>query len=347
MARYGATLTVASGKITGTVNLAWYLNADCFPVAAIDGGATSILNGGGNLRAYTDNTKATRLPIQIVTFVTGGTPNIEVWGLSDLAVGSTVYIEADTVETSQPAVTNAFGRNAVYPNDVTRLHLESSGDSATGANDFGDLVASPSYSAGEIGGSLDTSAGNIGTLSFPALASNDVRISFLVKPNNLTANQYICGGGNGNFNGAIVGYQIGYFNVYTGSYPTGNPVDTQITATIGEWQRVTFTSDGTTIKGFKNGAEIFSVAGSLKTTATDYYLGTYRDTGPGRLDGLIDEFIYSNEYVTAGKEQAEYNNQSDPAGFFEVGAWEDQDAVGGGFIAAWARNANKLINMAN
>ena len=70
MARYGCTITVDTGKMTATQSgFVWLFTEDNLPTAAIDGGATSIDNGGGNLRCYTDSTKATQLPIEVVEFV--------------------------------------------------------------------------------------------------------------------------------------------------------------------------------------------------------------------------------------------------------------------------------------
>jgi hypothetical protein len=70
MARYGCTITVAAGKApSAQSNFPWVAVTANFPTAAIDGGAQSILNGGGNLRCYVDDTKAVRLAVDVVTFV--------------------------------------------------------------------------------------------------------------------------------------------------------------------------------------------------------------------------------------------------------------------------------------
>lgn len=114
MARYGYTLTLPT--LTGThANEVVLLRAKEFPTAAIDGGATSILNGGGNLRAYTDDTKTTQLPVEIFSFVTGGTPLIHVEvKLPSVFTSATIYVESDDVATTQPAVTDTYGRNSVW-----------------------------------------------------------------------------------------------------------------------------------------------------------------------------------------------------------------------------------------
>ncbi len=108
-----------------------------FPSAAIDGGSSSILNGGGNLRAYTSSAKTTRLPVDVESFVAGGTPAAEVWvKIPAAATGNTIYIEADDTETTQPAVTNTYGRNAVWSDYAAVIHggsvVDSSGNLADG-----------------------------------------------------------------------------------------------------------------------------------------------------------------------------------------------------------------------
>jgi hypothetical protein len=55
---------------------------------------------------------------------------------------------------------------------------------------------------------------------------------------------------------------------------------------------------------------------------------------------------YSNSVKSAGYIESEHNNQNSPNTFWTTGLWEDQDA-GGGFQAAWAKNANKLLNWYN
>lgn len=101
------------------------------PSAAFNS-ANEILNGGGNLRAYTSSAKTTQLPVEIVSFVTGATPDVEVWvslpSGNPMVTSATIFIEADSVETTQPAVTNTFGRNAVWSDFEIVLHLSSTSD---------------------------------------------------------------------------------------------------------------------------------------------------------------------------------------------------------------------------
>jgi hypothetical protein len=117
--------TATAGTITGThsgyVGLFSTVN---FPAGSLSG-ANAILNGGGNLRAYTDSTKATALPLEIVTLVAGVSAEAQVWvRLNSLSTAGTVYLEADDTETAQPAVTAPLGRNAVWSDSANESHLE-------------------------------------------------------------------------------------------------------------------------------------------------------------------------------------------------------------------------------
>jgi hypothetical protein len=121
---FGFTRTLPT--VAGShVDMPILLTAGSFPATAIDGGGSSFTNGGGNLRAYTDDTKAVRLSLDVVEFIAGATPEIQVWvKLPIAATGNTIYLEADA-GTSQPAFTAAFGRNSVWTNYTFVCHMES------------------------------------------------------------------------------------------------------------------------------------------------------------------------------------------------------------------------------
>jgi len=106
-----------------------------FPAASIDGTANAIDNGGGNLRAYEDDTKAVQLSVEIVVFVSSGSPEAQVWIKTTAATSNTIFIEADDVATNQPAVGAAFGRNSVWPDYEIVSHnlTEDSTGNYTGA----------------------------------------------------------------------------------------------------------------------------------------------------------------------------------------------------------------------
>lgn len=181
---YGFTLTVATGAMPSAQgDFAWLAVTSNFPAASIDGGASSILNGGGNLRAYTDSTKAVRVPVEVVTFVTGGTPDIQIWGLSPtLSVASTIYIEADGSATTQPAFGAAFGRNAVWVDYAFVSHGAES--DSTGGHTLS-ATGSPAVVGGNIGSALNVNSSNYYTATPSAklqlLTQGDFSVQSCVK----------------------------------------------------------------------------------------------------------------------------------------------------------------------
>ena len=144
---YGFTYTLPT--ITGShVDFPVLLKTADFPSAAIDGTASAINNGGGNLVAYTSSAKTTQLPVEVVRFVSGGSPDAEVWVKIGTAVTSgTIYIEADDIQTAQPAVTSTYGRNAVWSDYEVVYHFNDPASSgsltdATGNGYTGAVVGS-------------------------------------------------------------------------------------------------------------------------------------------------------------------------------------------------------------
>ena len=87
---YGFTYTLPT--VTGShSSMPILLKGGDFPAAAIDGTANAIDNGGGNLIAYTSSDKKTKLPIEVVTFVSGLSPQAEVWvKLPSVETGATM-----------------------------------------------------------------------------------------------------------------------------------------------------------------------------------------------------------------------------------------------------------------
>jgi len=129
---FGFTYTLPT--ITGShTDFPVLLIASDFPSAAIDGTGDAIDNGGGNLVAYTSSAKTTQLPVEVVTLVSSGTPEAEVWiKIPIAATGNTIFFEASATQSSQPAVTSTFGRNAVWADYLAVLHLNESGDGTAG-----------------------------------------------------------------------------------------------------------------------------------------------------------------------------------------------------------------------
>ena len=338
MARYGCTITVALGKSPSAVlNLPWIAVADNFPSEAIDGGLTSILNGGGNLRCYLDGTKSIQLPVEVVDFVTGVAPQIIIWGLSPLIVDlATVYIEADTVATAQPAVSAPFGRNSVWANYFYSTHdgvTDSTGNHAisqvggptAGVNPWGG--ESVLLASGQYGRAAISSTNNDDTLAFsfwqkPAGAGNRSALGVFSSSANA---DYMSNQGN------LAGFN--YFHRRRGNNPTSRPFSTT-SSVIGQWSKVDSVNRSNSLRSiyFNGGGRVdntVSVSSSVSLNRLTY--GRVDDGTPsGSFVGELAELRVIKASPTNEVISTEWENQSDPASFWTTSAWEDQE--GGGTI---------------
>jgi len=350
---YGCTITVAAGKIPSSQsNFVWLATEDNFPTAAIDGGATSILNGGGNLRCYTDSTKATRLPIEVVTFVTGGTPSAQVWGLSPtINVGSTVYIEADTVATTQPAVNDTYGRNAVWVDYEFVTHdfvIDSTGNTTLSSSGTLQSSLTPPPFKGDSTDFGSTSDAFYVEAVIANLTTYDV--TAWCRPDAL------------GFNGGDIAIiqdatsdsvqssllldsspdNFGMYNSPNAWLRSGVPSSSLLSS----WNMLSGNNNGSNRAIYQNGAQIAASSSSVEAVRTLLRVGGRKPSNTTWLySGKIAELNIKKVRNTADYKESEYNNQSAPSAFWATSAWEDQG--GGGFQAAWAKNANKLLNWYN
>jgi hypothetical protein len=343
MARYGCTITVATGKVpSAQTDFTWVAVTANFPSAAIDGGSTSINNGGGNLRCYTDSGKGTRLPLEVGKFVTGGSPDIIIWGTSSsLNVGDTVYIEADTVATSLPADGAAFGRdacNAEFSNvynleeAVAGPFVDSTGNTNATATNSSKLtsVAAANTALGE-GIDFDATTGSSIKAS-ASIAAYPYTLSAWVKIEAFNSGT-IVGVATSNADNKLQGMRVG----------TSNKIQLYSLAASG------FTSASST-SSYSVGDVVFVEAAFRSSTDAELYVdgaseatlnsGHAYPLSPRNLGlaviprlnpvGLNNCEIYRATTrtfaVTAAQSDSSYSNQNDPASFWTTSAWEDQDA---------------------
>jgi len=136
------------GGFVCLLDTTWFTQADS---NALDG--TTFINGGGSLRLYTDATKTTQLPVDVVSFVTGGTPEVKVFTrLPSYASGETIWIESDATATSQPVSTSTYGSEAVWQ-DYDMFTLDGVTD-RSGNKTFTSTDMSTAISDSPIGGNV-------------------------------------------------------------------------------------------------------------------------------------------------------------------------------------------------
>lgn len=337
---FGCTITVQTGKIPSSQSdFVWLATEDNFPAAAIDGGSSSILNGGGNLRCYTDSTKATQLPIEVVTFVTGGTPSVQVWGLSSsLGVGGTVYCEADSVAITQPTVTDAYGRNAVWVDYFAVYHgvdlIDSSGNgnnltafngAQVNSNSSFELTAASSQYF-----SVDSATG---------LTSNSVTISGSISPKSDTG----IGQGVAQLRAALSDDSSDSYRLTLQDNVANNPIraqvsneavgvffaDTTVGASFSSYNYCSSTFTETDLSVYLNGSNSSSASGSSTLSFGAIIVGAWRvSVSPTQYaNAFLKDVLFYNGLKSAGAIESEYNNQSDPSTFWSTSSWTDS---GGG-----------------
>jgi hypothetical protein len=340
---FNCTITVNAGRMPNAQgDFVWLATAANFPLAAIDGGVSSILNGGGNLRCYTDDTKATRLPIEVVSFVTGGSPSIQVWGLSpSLNVASTVYIEADEVETSQPAFGAAFGRNATWINDKKAYHLlESAGSVA---------VDSTGNTDGTYNGNLPTLGANFGqdfdgNVDFVQVGNEAIDFSAFtfsakIKTDTLSGNHQIYAQDKSYYPQVrTLQWRLSGDKIEIICWDSGDNIfihtSGSISLSAGVEYIVTFSFDGANYKTYINGVIDLNIANTTlirNLQSLGPVIGansTSSEEWNGEIGHLVDRngAFKSDDFILS-----EHNNQSDPAAFWSTSAWTDSS--GGGLTA--------------
>lgn len=349
---HGVTLTVAPGKISSPqTNANWLVTTANLPTAAIDGGASSILNGGGNLRAYTDDTKTTQLAIEILTFVTGGTPDVVVYGLSStLDVGSTVYIEADEVATTQPSVTDTYGRNAVWTDwrfVSHTLEFDSTGNftgsfTPTGSPSQVDGAYGNTNGAYEFDGTNQINVDTLGTNPLEGTSSTDefTVVQWLSSSSSDTFNrgiQYVSNFSNRNLQIGQNADGTNYF-VRTSNTNTGTKGRLQARSASDVFELVTATgtmtetpdSKAVRVNGVSSNTNGTSNLGGGTSGSTDITFGA-RNDGVGDYFGRIAEAWLRMDTLSDDYLEMLENNLTDPASFWTTGSWEDPD--GGGSVS--------------
>ena len=174
------------------------------PPTMVDGGANSIANGGGDLVAYSDIARTNQIPLEVVECVTGATPAVELWvKLPSASTGAIIVLEKSLTQTSQPAVTSTYGRNAVWSDYRQVYHMGSTLDSTGNGWDLTWLGASPTVNNARVpnltpSNNFSGASGDCATFpadTDPASARifrnnlNDYEVSMWIRPESISTTQ--------------------------------------------------------------------------------------------------------------------------------------------------------------
>lgn len=158
--------TVYGTSVEGTNNLS------NFPVLLKDGNFPSNVwgncdNGGGDLRFSLDSAGATQLPCEVLSFDTSGSTGL-VWVRSNTLKGSDdtdIHIWGDNTGATQPAVSDTYGRNAVWDQVFeSAWHFEADGVDSAGNWDL-TAYGTPTFNTGQVGNCVEFNGGTTQYLS--------------------------------------------------------------------------------------------------------------------------------------------------------------------------------------
>ncbi len=300
-----------------------------FPTEMMDGGSNSALNGGGDVRFSEDLAGAVQVPCEIVSFITGGTPSAEVHlKLPTVNTGAdkTYYVWYKKAGEVQPAVTAAFGRNAVWSDYEFVSHnsrIDSTGNHIL--TDTGNSAGGPESALNPFGKTADcdflsaTDRVMSTAQTIPNLSSYTFQTWYYYNANRSGNQAAAAYRGSGRVT-LVNGTEWAGNNGWLGS--SGAPGTTA-------WRMSHYTHNSLTQRiAYRDG-----VVHATDNTVNDYNDKSYITIGAGSLttgesiDGRVYEVRLKQGVATTGWITTEYNNQSDPAAFATAGTPE---AVGGG-----------------
>lgn len=337
-------LTISAADIDATLS--------DFPVAVYEGalpsdifdadGSRPALNGGGDIRFSSDSAGSVQLPCEIVSFVTDNDPvngSCEIYvKLTTISAitDTTFYLWWGATGETQPAVTDTYGRNAVWSAYRGVYHLENvptTFEDSTGAYDMtgvnteaGDSVADgikgTGFAVDDDGTEYAENATivppntNIATLSaWGRFSARDDRAALWTYGNTSGANTYILEACVTSDESIIFRHNtISIFN------EGGNPARADNT-----WHQFVFIDNAGSQEYFVDAASIgtSSVSGSSSNADSPLRLLYNNRTGDSAIDMDVDEVRFSLDIKTDAWITAEYESISSNSTWLTAGTIED------------------------
>jgi len=310
-----------SGGFVFLLSAAWFSQSDLGVAGSPINGVNAFANGGGDMQAFSsaglpDEQPTGRLPLDIVTFVTGGSPSAEVWLLKDTyTAGDKITLGKDDTQTVQPAVAAPFGRNAVYVNEINRMHMESVTPIDSSGNQNSIIANAVTSETGNIGNALrfNGSSSDI-DLGDSILPVGDFTQSVWINPDDLSGFQGIIGNWVSPEDGrsylGLNGTSYNWDGYATSSNGRG-------TATALVWQMLTVTRTGNTVRILKNGVQQGNTItdSGAPNILHNTFIGALGAGTSNFYDGLIGDNFLSDTYRDNNYMLDLFLNQSDPDNF--------------------------------
>lgn len=350
IAKFTRTLPVPSATISGgfvfMLSAGWFVDADQGAAGSPINGANSIANGGGDMQIFSDTGATTRLPIEVVSFVTGGSPAAQVWVRTpSYTAGDTITIGKDDTQTVQPIVTAPFGRNAAWVDYIAVYHCQDSNyTDSTGNYDLTPTGVAPAIVTAPNGTNGYDFSG-LSTLLTSAIP--DTIFPLFMSGNFIVTNfnaQYAMGvsGAGGGTDTSLAGYSSGSRlqcqmvnpNVSFQMTPLGGgsiPAEAHFTAALS-------TSEVVYGGYFEDRIDYDTQSHSQARTYTKLGLGGRIDGSPEYEEVIAIEHRFSKTLThNADRDSSEYNNQTNPDNF---GTSSEYILVGGSGVTVTAATAN-------
>ena len=327
---------MAAGFKVATVNAASVSTQTDFP-SYVDLSRLGIttLAEAQSVRVYADSSKTTEWAREIVSATE---MHVKIPSLTST---TDIYIDWDGVSADY-AVTDTYGRNAVWSDYVAVYHLEgNSNDSTVNALNGSDTSVTYGTSFGVLGGQgadFDGSASiiNLGNSSLMNFDTPSYTIQSWAQPQ---ANAGLLGiVSRRSASAPNAGYGLGYdwtqadgFSFVQRTTASVNwETNSGFSSSINNWYHVV----GVYNAGGNSFCYVDATSGSLNTSTRgsisstqNTYISALQSTS-FKWNGYIDELRLRTSALSANWITTEYNNQSDEAGFW--GTWSD---VGGGATA--------------
>ena len=296
-----------------------------------------------SVRVYADSGKVTEWAREITS---AAEMHVKVPSLTSTVA---MYVDWDGVRADY-AVTDTYGRNSVWVGYKAVYHLQETVNNtaggykdATGSFDATGISMALTEVTAQIGKGQDLD-GTSDYIDIPILGLlSNYRVSYWFNTDDSTADQNIVSADSSGFDDSLLSGMCPETSaistndkiaaIHQNSSDSSRTIVTDDTTTIsnGTWYKVAIEYDGTTLELFTGGVSRATATKSgLSISNVDKWnIGQTQSTTSRRFNGKSDEVRVSDSAKGANWETAEYNNQSDEAGFW--GTWS---TVGGGPTAS-------------
>lgn len=340
-------------------------NLASFPSSMLDGGSTSALNGGGDIRVSTDTAGANQLPVEIVSCVTSATPanqELVMWvRVPTVADGQVIYITWNKSGESQPPVTDPFGRNAVWQDYFGVFHCDDTNWTDSSGN--GDLSvdgANPPSVVTVNGDSAYRFTASDNTFLTRAVSipggSRPLSVQIKAISSQIFGSPTFAGGITGAIGGSdySVGFQAGNFSRRLDMTSPINQFLNTSTVTPGGITGEDFyinstwdTSNNILLRGYIGGNLRSNTSSNTNGTAfTEIGLGGRIDASPNYYTIDVAEARFSEFELTADRIDTEYNNQANQSAWATIGTPYNPGA-GAGVTASITETFPALLETIN